>query len=269
MPTDPAAIRYIALDLDGTLLRTDKSISDRTRHAIENAVTQGYQPIIATARPPRGATALLDGFLPDAPTIYYSGALIVLHGQPIYTRTISSNTAHAIVDRFMRQAPHATASLEINDRFFATHPHEHALPGDVLDIRTVLTQDPIKIMLDMSAPDLPGDILADLPDEVRYVISDSGTLAQISHKDISKSDAIRRTVERLGGQLDQVIAFGDDTNDVEMIRDAGVGIAMGNAVDQVKAVATHVTATNDEDGVACVIEEWLLDHEEDNTVHLE
>ena len=83
-------------------------------------------------------------------------------------------------------------------------------------------------MLDMASPDVPTDILSDLPDEVRYIVSDAGTLAQISNRDISKSDAIRRVVETLGGTLSEVIAFGDDTNDVEMIRDAAIGIAMAN-----------------------------------------
>lgn len=252
-------IRFIALDLDGTLLRTDKSISTRTRSAVLAAEALGYLPIIATARPPRSAAALLDGFLPDAPRIYYSGARILIGDNCIFNCTIPCPSALEIVNTFMDRAPRATVSVEIDDRFFATHPHEHALPGDVVDVREVLDREPIKIMLDMLSPDIPTDILSGLPDEVRYIVSDAGTLAQISNRDISKSDAIRRVVETLGGTLSGVIAFGDDTNDVEMIRDAGIGIAMANAVDPVKSVADHITSSNDEDGVALVIENLLLD----------
>jgi hydroxymethylpyrimidine pyrophosphatase-like HAD family hydrolase len=106
--------------------------------------------------------------------------------------------------------------------------------------------------------DLPPDILSHLPDDVRHLVSDAGTLAQISHADISKSDPIRRIVETQGYDLTSVIAFGDDTNDAEMIRDAGIGIAMANAIDPVKSVADHITLSNDKDGVAIVIEELLL-----------
>ena len=75
---------------------------------------------------------------------------------------------------------------------------------------------------------------------------------------VSKSDAVRRVVEREGADLSAVIAFGDDTNDIEMIRDTGIGVAMANAVDSVKSAADHITASNDEDGVALAIEELLL-----------
>jgi Cof subfamily protein (haloacid dehalogenase superfamily) len=257
MSLDTSPIRYIALDLDGTLLRTDKSVSARSRSAIQSAVEKGYKPIVATARPPRGAAALLKGYLADVPHIYYSGSRIVVGGNRLLNQTIPSEAALEIVNHFLDHAPDTTISVEIDDRFYSTHPHEHALPGDIIDVRDVLDREPIKIMLDMS-DDLPPDILSHLPEEVRYVVSDAGTLAQISHADISKSDAIRRVVEAQGSDLSAVIAFGDDTNDVEMIRDAGIGVAMANAVYSVKAVAGHITLSNDEDGVAVTIEELLL-----------
>jgi 5-amino-6-(5-phospho-D-ribitylamino)uracil phosphatase len=255
---DASSIRFIALDLDGTLLRTDKSISDRSRSAIESAQSRGYLPIIATARPPRGAAELLDGFLPDAPRIHYSGSHVCIGNDCIHNQTISIESARATVATLIDLAPHATVSVEIDDRFYSTHPHEHALPGDVVDIRTILDREPVKIMLDMTAPDLPSDILSHLPSDVRYVLSDSRTLAQIMHADVSKSDAIRRVAETLDGTLADVMAFGDDTNDIEMIRDSGIGVAMANAVDPVKAVADHITLSNDDDGVAATIEDLLL-----------
>ncbi len=155
--------------------------------------------------------------------------------------------------RLSSRARGATVSVEIDDRFYANQPHEHALDGDVVDVCTILEREPIKIMLSLT-PDLSPDILAGLPSAVRHVISDAGTLAQIMHADVSKSDAIRRVVATEGADLSSVIAFGDDTNDVEMIRDAGIGIAMANAVDSVKAVANHITESNDDDGIALVLQ---------------
>ena len=253
MLIDPTAIRYIALDLDGTLLRSDKSISGRTRTAILACVDLGYKPIIATARPPRSAEGFLQDFLPDAPRIYYSSSLIRAGSETLLNRTISCNIALEVVDTLLTRAPGATVSVEIDDRFYANQPHEHALDGDVVDVRTVLDREPVKIMLNIT-PDLSPNILTDLPSAVRHVISDAGTLAQIMHADVSKSDAIRRVVATEGADLSSVIAFGDDTNDVEMIRDAGIGIAMANAVDSVKAVANHITESNDDDGIALVLQ---------------
>jgi Cof subfamily protein (haloacid dehalogenase superfamily) len=251
MGLDP--IHYIALDLDGTLLCTDKSISARTRAAIASCVDLGCKPIIATARPPRAAEEFLQNFFPDAPRIYYSGSLIRTPSETLLDRRIPCDIALQVVDTLLSRAPDATVSVEIDDRFYSTQPHEHALKGDVIDVREVLDREPVKIMLCIT-PGLSPDILADLPSAVRHVISDAGTLAQIMHADVSKSDAIRRVVAADGADLSSVIAFGDDTNDVEMIRDAGIGIAMANAVDSVKTVADHITESNDNDGIALVLE---------------
>ncbi len=256
LPT--SKIRFLALDLDGTLLRSDKSISPRTRSALQSAESQGYIPIIATARPPRSTATLLDGFLPSAPRIYYSGSRICIGNECILNRTIPIEAARATVDLLLSRSPQSTISVEIDDRLFSNHPHKLALPGDVTDLHRILDRDPVKIMLDLTLPDLPQDILSDLPPAVRYVISDGGSLAQIMNASVSKSDAVRRVVEREGADLSAVIAFGDDTNDIEMIRDTGIGVAMANAVDSVKSAADHITASNDEDGVALAIEELLL-----------
>lgn len=251
-------IQYIALDLDETLLQTDKSVSDRTRAALETAQTRGLTPIIATARPPRKVVELLGDYLSDVPRIYYSGSLAYIGSDCIHRLTIPLEAAMATLDQLIDNAPNTKVSIEIDDRFYCTHPHGNALPGDVLDPRTVLDRgEPVKIMCDMKAPDLPDDILEGLPNQVRYVLSDGGNLAQIMQADVSKADGVRRIVEALGGTLDEVIAFGDDTNDIEMIRDAEIGIAMANAVEPVKAVADRVTASHDEDGVAIVLEELL------------
>jgi len=248
---------FLALDLDGTLLRTDKSISDRTRRAIELAVYSGLTPIVATARPPRSAEHLLDGYLADAPCVYYSGAFVRLGEEFIHKQTIPVADASQIVNGFLDRVSEARISVEIDDQLFSTHPHVWVKPEDIGDVRPSLVREPVKIMLHMTHCDLPDDILDDLPDSVRCILSDKGALAQICHRDVSKSDGLTRLLDRLDGTLADVIAFGDDTNDAEMIREAGMGVAMENAVETVKAVADRVTLSHDNDGIALVLEELL------------
>ena len=251
-------IRFIALDLDNTLLRSDGSVSPRNVDAVEKARSGGIQPIVATARPPRKTAELLGGFLSDDPAITYSGARVRIDGQLIHEQTIELPSAQLIVERLVKRAPGARISVEIDDRLYSTLPHPAARPEDIVDVRKVLDREPVKIMLGMTHDGIPDDILEDLPSDVRCVLSDGGGLAQIMHADVSKSGGVRRVVEELGGELENVIAFGDDINDLEMIRDCGIGVAMDNAVDPVKAVADRVTLSNDEDGVAVVLEELLL-----------
>ena len=89
------------------------------------------------------------------------------------------------------------------------------------------------------------------------LISPKYDLVQVIPYGASKAAALHWLLERWGLSLDEVIAFGDDVNDVEMVAEAGLGVAMANAVPEVKAVADRITTTNDEDGVAAVLEEFL------------
>jgi hydroxymethylpyrimidine pyrophosphatase-like HAD family hydrolase len=89
------------------------------------------------------------------------------------------------------------------------------------------------------------------------MLSDKYNLVQILAANADKTHALRHLIDHLGLEMAQVVAIGDDINDVEMIRDSGLGIAVANAIPAVKAVAQRVTLSNDEDGVAVAIEELL------------
>jgi hydroxymethylpyrimidine pyrophosphatase-like HAD family hydrolase len=96
-----------------------------------------------------------------------------------------------------------------------------------------------------------------LPDDCRIIITDNGALGQILNKDVSKAGGVKALAEVLGIGLDEVISFGDDYNDIEMIRECGIGVAMGNAPQDIKDAADIITASNDEDGVAIILEKLL------------
>jgi hydroxymethylpyrimidine pyrophosphatase-like HAD family hydrolase len=100
-------------------------------------------------------------------------------------------------------------------------------------------------------------VLNCLPDGTRAMVSEKYNLVQILANNADKTHALRYLATHLGMDMADVIAIGDDINDVDMIRDAGLGIAVANAVPAVKAVAKRITLSNDEDGVAVIIEELL------------
>ena len=93
-----------------------------------------------------------------------------------------------------------------------------------------------------------------MPDECKAVITDDGTLCQIMHAEVSKWNSIQYVLQHLNRDVSEVIAFGDDYNDMEMIEKCGVGVAMSNAVEELKAVAKFIAKSNDEDGVATFLE---------------
>ena len=94
--------------------------------------------------------------------------------------------------------------------------------------------------------------------------NDEGAFLEIMSPGNSKWRALSRLIEREGLTAEQVICIGDEVNDLEMIRHAGLGVAMGNAIPAVKAVANYITHSNEEDGVAHVVERFLLKEAEDD-----
>lgn len=96
-----------------------------------------------------------------------------------------------------------------------------------------------------------------MPDAT-FLVSEKVSMVQVMAPNASKGTALATLVSRWGYSMENVIAFGDDINDTEMLRDAAVGVAMANAVEPLKAVANRMTGTNDEEGVAVVLEEYLM-----------
>ena len=250
----------LALDLDGTLLRTDKTISERTGRALDEVQSRGHRIIIATARPPRSTEQLLGERVPEAPRVYYSGSLVTLHGKRIRDRTIPIPDAQAILSTFASSVPEGVPIYyEIDDRLYANQPLDPG-PGvtahDIVDLTAPLRRAPVKIVLDITRIDDPYPILDNLPESVRYVIAD-GVIAMITCSDVNKASGIEVILEHWGESFDQVIAIGDDLSDLDMIERAAIGIAMINGHDKIKAIADRIAPSNDEDGVAFLVEQMI------------
>jgi HAD superfamily hydrolase (TIGR01484 family) len=147
--------------------------------------------------------------------------------------------------------------LEIDNKLFANRTINRAYPYNIVDLVTVAHQPAAKILFfDQEVATLEV-FLSQLPTQARAMLSDKYNLVQILAASADKTHALSYLIAHLGLQMEQVVAIGDDINDVEMIRNAGLGVAVANAIPAVKAVAKRLTLSNDEDGVALVIEELL------------
>jgi Cof subfamily protein (haloacid dehalogenase superfamily) len=255
LPPKPHTI--LALDLDDTLLRSDATISDRTHNALAQWRAAGHAVVVATGRPTRSIAAVLPEDLHTVPWITYNGAYIYLDGECIYENLISPEATHTIIDLVMKVLPECALGLEIGDTLFLNRAINRTSPYSIVDLTTVAHEPAAKILFfHQNFADLE-EILQTLPDNTRAMLSDKYNLVQILASTADKTHALRFLVERMGLTMAQVVAVGDDINDVDMIRDSGLGIAVANAIPAVKAVAKRVTLSNDEDGVAQVIEELL------------
>jgi len=262
--------KLIALDMDDTVLGSDKNISPRTMSAIKQAIAQGHIVAIATGRPIVALdryTDLLE--LVDTPIITYNGAKVVhtRDHRVLYQENLDKQTA---LEVFTRGKAYGVAQFVwSNDRLYQFEENEqterytsraHVKPILSADIGPLAEEGITKILWVDSAPaieEYQQALAGTLTGDVTFCTSSPLFLEFFSSK-VSKGLTLKFLGEYHGIAQSEIIAVGDQDNDIPMLQYAGLGVAMGNALEEVKAVADFVTLTNDEDGVAHVIEKFML-----------
>jgi Cof subfamily protein (haloacid dehalogenase superfamily) len=255
LPSHPHCL--LALDLDDTLLRSDATISDRTLRALSQWRVAGNAIVIATGRPTRRVGGVLPESLHSVPWITYNGAYIYLDGECIYENLIPIEAVHTVIQLVNDMLPECALGLEIDNTLYLNRTINRTSPYHVADLMSVARQPAAKILFFQQDSSALEAILSMLPEGTRAMLSDRYNFVQVLAATADKTHALRFLMDRLGVDMAHVVAIGDDVNDVEMIRDCGLGVAVANAVPAVKAVAKRETLSNDEDGVALVIEELL------------
>ncbi len=251
-------MRMVVSDLDGTLLKSDKSISEKTLQILGELEAKNIVFMIATARARRHIHNLLPFNFDNMYCINYNGAEIYHGSELIYNNYLEGNVAKYIVKWLQETYQGINVSLEISNRLFTNFDikvmDNWSPPYTQVDFSTFEYKPTAKILVDLRYISDTAQIMEMLPDNCRMIITDGGTLGQIAHKDVSKINAVKSLAKSFGYGLEEVIAFGDDYNDIEMIRECGIGVAMGNAPQKVKEAADIIAGTNDEDGVAMELE---------------
>lgn len=251
-------IRMIATDLDGTLLRRDKTISDYTASVLHRLREKGILFVAATARPVRTLREDLPFLKIDAGA-FHNGAALWKNGERIGGFGIEN--ADAIARRILAGQPHSHISVECGEILYANFD-----AGTIWkDIAYVPTADfaeisgktADKIIVEADSIEKVRAIEHYLPEHA-YAQLCEGRLALCMHRLATKPDALRAIAASFGVEMAQVAAFGDDHNDIAMLNACGRGIAVANAIDEVKAAADELTFSNEEDGVARWIEQNIL-----------
>ena len=245
--------RLAAIDLDGTLLRSDGTISARTRSALGTT-----DVVLVSARGGMGVLEIARTLEISGTAICANGAYVVdiETGATVRQRLLETETAIELVQALRERLPGILFAVEHHD--FAHEPGFSAWnwtpPAGtrVADVVELLADPATKLIL--RHPGHETEAIQDLARELigeRLTVVASGTEAvEVTAAGVNKATA----VAELGVPPEHVVAFGDYPNDIPMLQWAGLGVAMGNAHPDVIAIADEVTATNDEDGVALVLE---------------
>ena len=260
-------IRLVATDLDGTLLRSDRSVSERTRLVLDRAQAAGVTVVLVTARPPRGAALVADAAGLSGPAICANGASVYdLDAERIVEhRPLASEVAARLVHGLREAAPGITFAVERELAFsreaaFELNPEwpvpEHDVHADAL---TLIALPATKLVL--RHPAMPHAQLLALATALAgadaSVTHSSEAIVEISATGANKAAALAELCRDLDVPSEAVVAFGDMPNDLAMLRFAGLGVAVANGHPDVLDVADEITAANDEDGVALVLERLL------------
>jgi Cof subfamily protein (haloacid dehalogenase superfamily) len=256
--------KLVASDLDGTLIRSDGTLDDRTRRAIAAAESAGATVVFCTARPHRGLTELAAETGHRGVVICNNGAMLWdLHTESVIEASpLAPAIARELVARLEAEVPGGTWAVERTGGF-AYEPGyvtRWPIPDDstVAAVHALISEPAVKLMLRHDR--LTADALLERAREAcgrLAELSHSSTtdaLLEISAAGVSKASALARLCEQRSIDRRDVVAFGDMPNDLPMLAWAGHGVAVANAHPDVRAAADEVTASNDESGVALVLE---------------
>ena len=276
------AVKAIAVDIDGTLTNDDKVVTPRTRAALMAAQERGVIVILCSGRPVQGLHALtgeLELERHHGLAVAYNGAVAVdvATRETLFEQAMTAEESRAVLEhvRGFDVIPWVVEGerLYLEDAYHCMIEHRGA-PMNIVKYERDACDLTVCEVRDLSE-------LCDHP-QCKILTAGTDTYLQAHHREmaapfagrlscaftadfyfeymalgVNKGHALQLTLPRLGIAPDELVAFGDAQNDLEMIRFAGTGVAMGNATDEVKRAARMVTASNNEDGIAVALEQLL------------
>lgn len=267
----PQPIKVIATDLDGTLLNSDHVLTSRTERALKAATARGVQVIFATGKTAHSRPQLVEQLGIRTPGVYSQGLVLMdRDGAILYRRDMEAHAARPVVDYATDHGYNVIAIAEAGARILAERPstlsafmvaHHEPEAEIVPSLSDSVLHTPItKLLIEIPPENLPAarDELAARLNGAVEIVRSMPQLLEFLPKGASKGDGLRRLLAMMHVNPAHVLALGDADNDLEMLELAGIGVAMGNATDRVKAIANHITTSNNEDGVALAVERFVL-----------
>ncbi len=269
--------RLIAADLDNTLLDENSKISDRTRQAVREAVSRGVKFVIATGRMFKTSVAYMQdlGLDYDWPLINYHGAMIktARSEKVILHRPLDNRTAIEVIEKIDETGLHV--SMFIGNNLYVKEENEHTRyfhsltgievqpVGDLMDFLKQKRVNPTKlsVLSRDGRVDHLEPYLKQCYKEKLSILQSRPYFLEITDKKATKGQALRWLAGREGIKAEEIIAFGDGYNDLDMLVFAGLGVAVANAKPEVIDAAALIAGPHDKDGVAEIIEKYVLNHE--------
>lgn len=267
------APRLVATDVDGTLLGDDERVSRRTAEVIERVVARGVPFVLVTGRPARWVPPVAAQLPQVRLAVCANGALLydAVEDRIVWDRALPAARLAELADAVLATLPECGLAVERVGQggfdeappFLADDEYLHAWPeaaGAIVERTELFTDPAVKLLVRA-----PGRTSSDMVEALAPVVGDSADitfshplgLVELSAPGITKASGLATVAASFDVAAADVLAFGDMPNDLEMVRWVGHGVAMANGHPSLRAVADEVTSSNDEDGVALVLERWF------------
>jgi Cof subfamily protein (haloacid dehalogenase superfamily) len=256
----------VATDIDGTLIGSDGKVSARTVEVIRRVEAAGALFVMVTGRPPRWMADISEQTGHAGLAVCANGALVYdLHEEVvIQSHLLRADVIAEVVEAMRSQIPGITFAVERPDLTFG---HEHAyVPSSlnagavIADLDELIAEGAVKLLVrhrGMGPDDLLAAARTAVGDRATLTHSSADGLLEISAAGITKASGLAALADDEAIEPHEVVAFGDMPNDLPMLTWAGLGVAVANAHPDVLDIADEVTASNDDDGVAVVLERWF------------
>ncbi|NJH86676.1 Cof-type HAD-IIB family hydrolase [Staphylococcus agnetis] len=261
----------ICLDLDGTLLNDDKNITPYTFKVLKTLQSQGHAIMISTGRPFRASKRYYDELNMDTPVVNFNGAYVHHPKDPHFPTQhsrLDEGIATCIIDT-LKTMNVQNMIAEVMDQVYLDRYDENLFEGfsmgeaniQVGDLRKLLKEDPTSLLIEADEHQIPRikkiltRFYAENIEHRRW--GAPFPVIEIVKRGISKAVGIDIVKDYLQIERQHIIAFGDEDNDIEMIKYAKHGVAMANAIPELKHVAKETTASNNEDGIGIYLNNYF------------
>ncbi|RSK28295.1 HAD family phosphatase [Bacillus sp. HMF5848] len=264
--------KMIVLDLDDTLLHHDQTISKRNIEALMKAQEMGVKVVLASGRPTFGMRHIAKELLLDqygSFILSYNGAKIIncKTNEELFSSTLSPEMVHTLYDISKNEG--VLIHTYVGDEIFTEEHNEFTtIEGELTGMNIVkvdsfkdaITEPVVKVLM-VNEPEHLKKVETKLQQELSEQLSvmrSKPFFLEFTEVGVTKGTSLHLLINKLNIKREEVIAVGDSYNDLAMIEFAGLGVAMGNAPDDIKGKANYVTDTNMNDGVAKVVEKFIL-----------
>lgn len=265
--------KIVALDMDGTLLNEQKEITEETKNVLSEARNKGVKIVLSSGRPLDGLKNYLNelNLVDDNEFVLsYNGCLVqetktskIIHevglkGSDLkYMYNLSKKIGvniHAFSPNIGLMSPKISKYTEVEANI-------NKININIIDFNKINDNDDIVKVMMVDEPEILDEAIKKLPQSIydKYtVVKSAPFFLEFINKNADKGKGLEALAKYLGVKREEIIAMGDAENDLAMIKYAGLGVAMGNAVEKVKEASDVVTLTNEQNGVAKIIKEYIL-----------